>query len=102
MVDKTRALPLELMNGIVSHFAKNELKVLRLVCKLFEKAASQLLFDQVVISNNFACLKTAKGIIGSFNSIIKTIVYCPVFYQDLTQEQYNQRKLRGVKMKFRN
>jgi len=98
----TLAFPLELLNDISSHFAKDELKVLRLVCKSFERAVSQLLFDHVVISNNFACLKTAKGIIGSFNSIIKTIVFCPVFYQDLTQEQYYQKKSKGVKKKIRN
>lgn len=85
--------PMELLNITFSHFTKGELKILRLVCKRFENATSQPLFDENVISNNFASLKSAKGIIDSFSWAIKAIIFCPVFYQTLTQEQYHEKKI---------
>ena len=94
-------LPLEILSKVFNGFEKSELKIIRSVCKPFERAASQLLFDKVIISNNYICLQKAEMILKTFSSSIKTIFFCPVSYVPLTRKGY-ERKCKEQRSRIRD
>ena len=65
-----------------------DLKNVRLTCKAFEKCATPLLFDQVVVSPNPAAFEIANLVIAHFRPHISTLVVFPVTHTKLTRREF--------------
>ena len=84
-------LPLELGTLVCRHLAKAELKVARLICKSFDRAAAPFLFDKVLIAATNSDLQIADLVASRFGAYVKTVTLSCVEYKNLSREDFRRR-----------
>lgn len=83
-------LPLELLSLVCGYLPKPNLKQVRQVSKIWERAAVPWLFDEIFISQNMADLRIAKLVIFHFKQYIRTLVFSSVYYTKTYRENFDE------------
>lgn len=73
--EPTIMLPPEILNFICGVLGKEDLKQVRQVSKIWERAAVPYLFDEIFISQDLADFRIAKLVILHFKHYIRTLVW---------------------------
>ena len=76
-------VPPEVLERILTHLEKEDLKAVRLACKTLERSAVSLLFDEIYLSTNPAELEIVQNTIRSFGKSIKTVFFSAVVYKEM-------------------
>ena len=76
-------VPPEVLEHILTHLEKKDLKAVRLVCKQLERLAVSLLFNEVYLSANPAELEVAQNTVQNFGKSIKTVLFSAVEYPEI-------------------
>ena len=83
-------LPPEILNFICRVLGKEDLKQVRQVSKIWERAAVPYLFDEIFISQDLADFRIAKLVILHFKHYVRTLVFSSVYYTKLSRESFDE------------
>ena len=81
-------VPPEVLENILTHLEKKDLKAVRLVCKKLERSAVSLLFDEIYLSTNPAEIEIAQQTARNFGTSIKTVYFSAVEYMELNWRRF--------------
>ena len=81
-------VPPEVLERVLTHLEKEDLKAVRLVCKTLERSAVSLLFDEIYLSTNPAELEIAQKTARNFAASIKTVYFSAVKYLEPTWSEF--------------
>lgn len=83
-------LPVELLDMVLQHLSKPEVKQLRQTCKRLAIASIPSLFDSVFISRDSLDREYSALALTQFKTSIKTVIVCPLKYPKLDLNKYGQ------------
>ncbi len=83
-------LPSELHTLISQNMTKAELKVARLICKSFDRAAVPFLFDEVFVTASYSDLDIAGLVASRFGSYVKTVTLSFLHYSEYSKQGFVQ------------
>ena len=83
-------LPPELEVEVCRNMTKAELKVCRLVCKSFDKAAVPFLFDEVFVAASYSDLEIADLVVSRFGPYLRTVTLSIVDYECLPMKIFRE------------
>jgi len=81
-------LPVELLDMVLQHLSKPELKQLRQTCKRLGMVSVPFLFDSIFISRDSLDQEYAALALERFRNSIKSVVLCPLKYPKLIRPRY--------------
>jgi len=81
-------LPVELLDMVLQHLSKPELKHLRQTCKRLGMVSVPFLFDSIFISCDSLDQEHAALALKRFRNSIKSVVLCPLRYPKLIRQRY--------------
>ena len=88
--EPTFMLPPEILIFVSGLLRKEDLKRVRQVSKIWERAAVPYLFDEIFISQDLADFRIAKLVILHFKHYIRTLVFSSVYYIRVNRESFDE------------
>ena len=73
--------PPEIISAVLYHLPNNELKRVRLVCKVFDAAAVPFLFDELRVVARYVTVEKATLVASRFGRFVKTLIFCSEAFQ---------------------